>query len=125
MSASPALPDHTALGYMPGMFNGKFPFPSSHMASNFSLPGIFRMGIPGKFPRFGNFPSFGNIPSCGYFGNSRLTGNFCFLSENISDFQSVFCIGKLILRNFKLVYKCFCLIILTEISFLEEGGVAK
>ena len=53
------------------MFNGKFLFPPSRMASNFSLPGTSRTGIPGKFPRFGSFPSLGNFPSCGNHGNSR------------------------------------------------------
>ena len=81
----------------PVMFNGKFPFPPSRMASNFSLPGISRTGIPGKFPRFGYFPSFRYFPSCGNHVNSRPMENSRFLSAHISDFQSVFCVRKLVL----------------------------
>ena len=83
-----------------GMFNGKFPFPPSRMASKFSLPGISRTGIHGKFPRFRNFPNFGNFPSCGNVGNSCPKGNSYFQSAHISDFQLVFCIRKLVLYYF-------------------------
>ena len=70
-SAGPLILMHTSMQQScirAGMFNGKFPFPPSCMASNFSLPGISRTVIPGKFPRFGNFPSFGHFPSAGISG---------------------------------------------------------
>ena len=69
----------------------EIPVPSLPHGLNFSLPGISHTGIPGKFPRFGNFPS------CGNFGNSHPTGNSCFLGAHTLDFQSIFCVGKLVL----------------------------
>ena len=93
---------YCCMKFVAGMLNGKFSFPPSRMASNFSLPGISRMGVPGKFPRFGNFPSFENFPSCGNYGNSRPMKNFRFLSAHISDSQSVFCIRKIVIWSLKI-----------------------
>ena len=45
-----------------GMFNGNFPSPPSHMASNFSLPGISPTGILGNSQDL---------------GISRASGTFC------------------------------------------------
>ena len=110
---------------VPGMFNGKFLFSPSHMASNFCLRGISHMGIPRKFPRFGNFLSLGNFPFCGNVGNSCLTGHSHFLSAHISDSYWFFALESLFYRIFNYVCNLFCLAVLIEILFFKEGGDAK
>ena len=105
-----------------GMFNGKFPFPTARMASNFSLPVISHTGIPGKFPRLRNFPSFGNFPSRGNLPKSRPAGNSHFLSAHISDFQSIFWIKKLF---FPTIYKRFFVFkkVLDYFTFKKGGSI--